>query len=290
MAASPKGRPGFGTGSLNKGACMKKSSIVLIVLIVFLLNCGIAFGQFDSLGIDPGGMGAADEAILRATMMQMKMNNQIPMHFSNAVDGKSLAGAKVEIANVGSLTTDNTGIIAFPKQPDGTYTMTVSKNGFITTPISFQVKLGLVIFDWFSISPEIPNKDFRFVLDWGEQPYDLDLHFEKVAGYHISYSNMHTADDGKAVLDHDDRSSYGPETITVEKAESKYTYNVFVIDYSNRGSSSSTALSKSGAVIRVYSQNRLLSTFNIPVTGAGTRWNAVKIVQGQIVPVNTVSN
>jgi uncharacterized protein YfaP (DUF2135 family) len=136
----------------------------------------------------------------------------------------------------------------------------------------------------------MPDKDFRMVLDWGEQPSDLDLHFEKTGGYHISYRNTRTASDGAAVLDRDDTSGYGPETITVAKADQRSEYSLYVIDYSNRNSSSSSALSRSGAAIRIYSQNRLLNSFSVPANASGTKWNVFKITNNQIVPVNTIGN
>ncbi|MDR2095529.1 MAG: hypothetical protein LBP76_08425 [Treponema sp.] len=256
---------------------MKKSGILALVLI----NCSILFSQT--------GLSAPDEASIRSEMALLKMRGLIAMRFGNALDGKAVPGATVDIPGIGNFTTNNKGIITFPKRADGSFSMTVSKQGFITTPIDFEIQLGFVIFNWYSISPEIPNKDFRMVLDWGEQPSDLDLHFEKTGGYHISYRNTRTASDGNAMLDRDDTSSYGPETITVEKAEARSVYNLFVIDYTNGGNASSSALSRSGAVIRVYSQNRLLQSFSVPANMPGTRWNVFRIENGELVPLNTVT-
>jgi hypothetical protein len=253
------------------------------LLMVFLLECALVCGQSH-------GMTASEQAMIRSKMALEKMSGRVPLHFSNAVDGKSIVGLSVYLQDAGNFTTDRNGIAVLPKLRDGTYTITVSKQGFITTPIQFSVQIGVVAFDWFSVSPGMEDKDFRVVLDWGEHPRDLDLHFVKegAGGYHISYHNMVAADDGTAVLDCDDTDSFGPETITVEKAETDKSYTVYVHDYTNRKAASSNALSKSGAAIRVYSQNRLLYTFPVPKDTIGTRWDIFKIENGEIVPINTV--
>jgi hypothetical protein len=233
------------------------------------------------------GMSDVEEAMILSDMGLMKLDKRIPMRFGNALDGKAIAGAQVEIPGIGSFVTDNRGIISFPEQPDGAYTLLFTKPGFISTEIAFKIQLSTVIFNWYSISPGLEG-DFRFVLDWGEQPADLDLHFEKQGGYHISYRNMRTLADGSGKLDRDDTSSYGPETITVTRAESSGAYQLYVIDYTNRNNNSSPALSRSGATIRVYSHNRLLDTFAVPETGNGSRWNVCEIRQNRVVPVGTI--
>jgi hypothetical protein len=229
-----------------------------------------------------------DEVITRSEMAMMQMQGLIPMRFANALNGMPIPNAQVEIPGIGTFVTNSKGIISFPQQADGYYSMTVSKEGFITTPIDFQIRVSTVVFNWFSISP-ILRGDFRMVLDWGERPEDLDLHFEKEKGYHISWRNMQSAADKSAKLDRDDRTGYGPETITVERAEPSAAYSLYVIDYTNQRNRSSRALGQSGAVVRIYSNNRLLNTFTVP-SGQGNRWNVCTIIQGAIVPVNTLTN
>jgi len=43
-----------------------------------------------------------------------------------------------------------------------------------------------------------------------------------------------------------------------------------------------------GVTIRVYSQNRLVKTYHVPVNGRGTRWNVFRIVNGVIIDDNAV--
>jgi hypothetical protein len=236
-----------------------------------------------SFGMSPD----VEKAMILSDMALMKLDGLIPMRFANALDGKPIPGARVEIPGIGSFVTDYRGIISFPKHEDGTFTLVFSKAGFITTPIPFKIQVSTVINNWFSVSPGL-NGDFRFVLDWGERPSDLDIHFEKQDGYHISYRNMRTVADGSAKLDRDDTTGYGPETITVARAEPAGTYRLYVIDYTAGGNSASTALSRSGATVRVYNNDRLLYTFTAPPSGNGYRWNVCDIVQNQIAPVGTI--
>jgi hypothetical protein len=236
-----------------------------------------------------GAAGGSNKARDKADDAMDKMSGLIPMRFFNALDRNPIPGASIVVPGVGTLTTNNQGKIVFPKIPDGTYTLTFSKDGFITTDIDFRVLLGAVDFNWYSVSPGIPNRDYRIVLEWGEQPADLDLHFVKTGGYHISYLDMKRAEDGNAVLDRDDMAGYGPETITIGRTEPSAVYNCYVLDYDNQNRASSTLMAQKGAVVRVYSQNRLLQTFRIPSNGVGPKWNVFKIERGALVPVNTVT-
>lgn len=93
-----------------------------------------------------------------------------------------------------------------------------------------------------------------------------------------------------ANLDVDDTSSYGPETITiVENIYGAYTYAVH--NYSNRSSSNSTALSFSGAVVRVFIGSTQVAEYHVPTDQVGTYWTVFQIdSSGRIMPINTVSN
>jgi hypothetical protein len=268
---------------------MKK---ILLLAVLALFFAGLAFGQgmdFGGFGGPPGGPNKARD---KADDAMDKMAGNIPMRFFSALDRTPIPGATVEIPNAGTFATNSQGKIVFPKIQDGNYTLIFSKEGFITSSIDFRVLLGAVDLNWFSVSPGFSNRDFRIVLDWGEKPADLDLHFVKTGGsrnYHISYNDSKSADDGNTVLDRDDRAGYGPETITIGKIEPNAVYTCYVHDYTNRNTASSTEMAKNGAVVRVYSMNRLVNTFRIPADGKGAKWNVFKIEKGAVIPVNTVT-
>lgn len=273
---------------------MRKTNLLVVLLFI---SAALIYGQnFDGFGelprlnqtVNPTlqkGMDKANDA-------QDKAGGLVPMRFFNALDRKPIPGASVEIPNVGTFTTSSEGKIAFPKKPDGNYTLIFTKEGFITTPIDFRILLGAVDINWYNISPGFSSKDYRIVLEWAEKPADLDIHFEKTGGsgqYHIAYHAMKSAEDGNTVLDRDDTSGYGPETVTVGKVDIKGSYICWVHDYTNRNNGASTQMAKEGAVVRVYSQNRLMHTFRIPANGVGARWNVFKIEKGSVTPVNTVT-
>ena len=255
---------------------MKKTGIVIFLLF---LTSTMVFSQSDR----------RESLRLLNKMMKLKMDKLIPLYFGNALDGKAITGATVEIDNVGTFTTDIDGIISFPQIADGFYSMTVSKEGFITTAVRFQVIISTVMHNRFYVSPVMLNEYFRIVLDWGEKPADLDLHFEKDGAYHISWRNMHSAADGSVILDRDALNGFGPETVTVRKAENQSVYSVYIVNYTNFSNEGSRALSESGAVVKVYSQDRLLHVFTVPQDVVGNRWTVFRIIGGNITPVNTVT-
>jgi hypothetical protein len=59
------------------------------------------------------------------------------------------------------------------------------------------------------------------------------------------------------------------------------------VDYTNHRNGASRNLSQSGAVLRVYRDNRLLTTFNVPA-GQGNRWNVFTISGNSLTPVETL--
>ncbi len=145
---------------------------------------------------------AGEDLAILNRMMKLKMDGLIPLRFLNALDGTAIEGASVSVDGIGAFTTDGAGIITFPEQEDGFYTLKFSKNGFITSRIEFEVKLNNVFSNRFSISPVMRGDYMRIVLDWGQTPADLDLHLEKEGGYHISYRNSHSVDDGYGIANH----------------------------------------------------------------------------------------
>ena len=226
--------------------------------------------------------GGEDLGVLNR-MMRLKMDGLIPLRFANALDAKPIEGAKVIVDGIGVFITNTEGIISFPEQEDGFYTLEFSKQGYITSRIEFEVKLNNVFSNRFSVSPVMRGDYLRIVLDWGQRPADLDLHLEKEGSYHISYWNSHNAADGSVTLDRDARNGFGPETITIMETDLRAVYYLYVHDYTNGGRPSSQELSRSGAVVRVYGRNGLLRSFPVPENRPGVRWDVFRIVNGQIV-------
>jgi len=112
----------------------------------------------------------------------------------------------------------------------------------------------------------------RFVLTWGQNPSDLDIHLWYVDGTndeHFYYGHQGNEDIFPYVeLDVDDVSSYGPETMTVSQLTPNSTYIVAVHEYS-----SSSYLPTSGAAIDVFSDTQgQISHCPVPSGSVGNRW------------------
>jgi len=180
--------------------------------------------------------------------------------------------------------------------PVGNYTGFVSVNGYtsgffylISSENDITSEQDCVI------SPIIPDGQTRIVLTWGESPRDLDSHLTGPTSsggrFHIYYSNKTYVENGveMANLDYDYTSSYGPETVTVINQQQEGVYRYSVHDYTNRGSTSSMALSNSGAQVKVYRGDILLALFYIPPEKVGTLWTVFEMDGNNITPINTIS-
>ncbi|MES2822764.1 MAG: tetratricopeptide repeat protein [Pseudomonadota bacterium] len=140
----------------------------------------------------------------------------------------------------------------------------------------------------YAISPIMANLDgMRVVLNWGATPADLDSHIV-YPGNHIYFSNMKGAD---ALLDVDDTTSYGPETITLQRKHDGEKYVYAVHDYSNRGNTNSSTLSNSGAKVFVYVGQTLIKTYYVPANKVGNLWTIFAVTEGgEFQDFNTIKN
>ncbi len=156
----------------------------------------------------------------------------------------------------------------------GNYTITISKEGFITTSFNITIVGGEDMEFNSSITPVGGDGVYRIVLTWGEEPNDLDSHLNATYNgerEHVYYSDTQG---NCSYLDVDDTSSYGPETITIEDIN-MYTGNIMysIHDYTNKHSEHSTSLSMSSATVKVYCGAELIETFHVPTGNVGTVWD-----------------
>lgn len=91
-----------------------------------------------------------------------------------------------------------------------------------------------------AVTKRMAPNEYRVVLTWGAVPRDLDSHLtgktQNGSGYHVYFNNLR-ADGGKALLEWDDTTSYGPETTHFFAYPGQY-YLFSIHDYTNRGSHS----------------------------------------------------
>ncbi len=218
-------------------------------------------------------------------------NENLTLRFYNALTGEPISSAKVTLDDMDEFTTDEEGKIRFPvPEEDGFIKVKFECAKFITSEFKVEVIAGTLLFNRFSVSPLLDLKYLRIVLDWESEPKDLDAHFVKSNGYHISYRNTRILTDGTGELDRDDMDGFGPETITIKNVDDLGTYEFFVHDFTNKVDLSSTNLTKSKASVKVYAEGKLLYVFTIPQTGKGTTWSVFKLEEGQFIEINQVLN
>jgi hypothetical protein len=126
---------------------------------------------------------------------------------------------------------------------------------------------------------------FRVVLNWGETPWDLDLH-AVYPGNHIFFNAKKGTD---AFLDVDDTDSYGPETVTVHKRHDGKNYVFAIHNFSASGQQGTSSLSTSGAKVFIYVGESLIKSYYVPTRKVGALWVVFAIDEmGAIHDINNV--
>lgn len=216
----------------------------------------------------PSGQGTVVGTITNAT------NNAVVGNVDYLVR-KNWSNSTGDVVTSG--TSDQNGNYSINLAP-GNYTIIFQKDGYAFNVINVAVSNGNTVRKNVLMSPTFnfdTIQSMRIVLSWGAAPRDLDSHLfaPNASGYldHVYYSNMR-GDSGQVKLDVDDTSSYGPETITVNKLQNgKYSY--LIHDYTNRNYFNSYALSNSGATVEIYFGDTLYTTVRVPVGQAGNVWH-----------------
>ncbi len=229
--------------------------------------------------------------------MREKLNNAtiemgkgfLTLRFSYAQTGNPAPNVVATFTDIGNFKTYPLGIVSFPiPKNDGTYTIHVECKNYITVDFPIEIEAKTIFFNRFSLSKKMPIYRLHVLQDWGKRPADIDAHFLKSGDCHISYHNMTVSNDGIARLDRDDRDGCGPETITIKKFDNNGNYRFYVHYYSSRNHPNADRLSNSRANVRVYGNNRLMKTFQIPVDTEGNFLQVFTITNGQINEVNNV--
>ena len=244
------------------------------------------------------------KATCKVTVTEKKY--KVEGKITNAANGAALSGASLKFRKgynnktgsvYASTTTNSSGKYSL-NLPTGKYTMAVSKSGYTTGYTNIQCKKTSSSTQNYieaSITTTLASGQYRIVLSWGASPADLDSHLSGPLSngnrFHIYWYTKNSYNNGSllANLDVDDRSSYGPETVTINlNAGTSGTYRYFVHDYTNRGSSSSSALARSSARVSIYKGSSQIATYYVP-NKYGTKWHVFNIVNGQLQTVNSMS-
>ena len=219
---------------------------------------------------------------------------------SNAMTGVGINGVELRVRNgwnntsVGEVlettTTDDEGSYSLTL-PLGNYTVEAVLDGYVTSSFNIIVQGGTTAGQNGTMMPVLQGDSYRIVLTWGENPSDLDSHVVGTRSdgepFHVYYGNKDAYDGDIWVcnLDVDDVTSYGPETITLNTTNAT-PYYYYIYRYAGNGT-----VADSGAQIKVYQGESLITTFNVPTDqGPDDYWNVFAIVNGRLVIRNTITD
>jgi hypothetical protein len=188
-----------------------------------------------------------------------ELDDELILSFKDAIDCKPVTNAKVVIGEA-EFITDARGYASLPMGPfaeqmDARMPVEVQRQGYVTLKTRLRVEAGTVLNKKMTMSRVLPPGKLRFVLQWDEEPKDLDLHLTG-PGFHISYRHMKNMAN-RAKLDRDELDGYGPETITLHRLDKNASYSLLVDNYSNE--ENFTGLEN----IMVYSGDRLMHNIQL---------------------------
>jgi hypothetical protein len=247
-----------------------------------------------------------DETVILELILQIadtySGNGTVAGTITDSMNGGDLADVTITLrdglnVHSGDATTTGTtiadGTYSIADVPTGYYTAELAKTGYITGYMSIYSLGGETTGNQnASLSPTLNAGETRIVLSWNATPSDLDCHLTgpttSGSRFHISYAATAVNDGTIATLDNDVTNGYGPETFTIS-TQIDGIYRYYVHDYSNSGTNPSTALSHSGAQIKVYQSTGLIATYNMPSNQGGTIWAVFELNGATFTPINTLS-
>ena len=214
--------------------------------------------------------------VLVAKVLDATTNNYVPSAQVKAYLGYGTYGQAV----TGS--TDSTGKATLELTESGTYTIQVSKDGYITETFETYILGNIEKTEaTYSISPTMSQDTMRFVLTWGSAPQDLDMYLIGTASdgssVNINFTSMYKNDmNGNRIaeLDVDDVSGFGPETVTLFDINGNY--KLCISDFGETGT-----MAASGAQVKIYVGSSLYTTVDI-TSDAVNGWYVCDIAQGSI--------
>lgn len=211
----------------------------------------------------------------------------------DAASGAHISGAKLKLyagysttGNAVETTTDSGGKYTVELENSGTYTVVITKSGYIEEKTTVYVSSGSSSsMQSFTISTTLEGDQIRLVLTWGASPTDLDSYLvgttDDGTSVNVNYMHKKSKDSSENViadLDVDDLDGYGPETITISNLNGAYTF--YVKDYTLSGT-----MASSGAQVKIYKGNSLVEVVDV-CDGVDDSWDVCTIDHGTITVTN----
>lgn len=180
--------------------------------------------------------------------------------------------------------------------PGGNYTVQVKKDGYIRYQFVITSVPGKKVANQNGVL--MPVKDegkLGIVLTWQNHPDDLDLHLTGTMpngkSFHLYWDQREYYVNDTLLTNFetsDVRAGFGPEVIAIHDYANG-EFQVKVYNYSYRLHNHSTSLAYSSAKIDLYQGNKLADTFYVPIQ-PGKIWNVLQIKNGEILPVQTITD
>lgn len=162
-----------------------------------------------------------------------ELDDKLILSYKDAVTCKPVAGAKVQLGRL-AYETDSRGYVTLPMDSflqagNLDMPMQVVHPAYATIDTELKIAAGTVLNRRLLLSPKLEGNSMRFILQWNDEPADLDLHL-KSDDFHVSYRHMKQG--GQATLDQDAQHGFGPETITLKNIRGDKSYLLSVVNYS----------------------------------------------------------
>jgi hypothetical protein len=270
--------------------------------VVLFVKQGYLNAEYQNVNIAPGG-NTFLEPVLQIDQAYSGIGI-ISGTIKNALDGSGISGVSLKLRSginvtsgsiIASTTSDVSGYYTFNNITAGNYTVEATNSNFNTTYFSIICLGGTTTMNQdATMSPVLTSGETRIVLTWGATPSDLDSHFTGPLSDGTRFHMFYPYSSGRSpwpetvTLDLDDVTSYGPETTTLA-GQITGVYRFSVHDFSDRGSTSSNALSNSGAQVKVYQNSGLVATFNVPPNTGGTLWTVFEMDGTTLTPINQLT-
>ncbi len=177
--------------------------------------------------------------------------------------------------------------------PTGSYTMEMLLDGYVTEYGNIDIsESDNGEGNNFVLSPTLKDDEImRIILTWGDTPSDLDgtllLSMDDGSDNNISHNSKNLTYGGTTygVLDIDDQTGYGPETITINYFTNNGNNIYYIHDYH-----STNKLNISDAKVQIIRDNEETIVIEINTTTSGSKyyWEVFHIDNGVITIINEI--